>query len=794
MADIFNMLLQVTVTGALIFLAILVFKSIFRRQLSAKLHYLVWMLLMARLLLPLTFDSGVRLFVLPAQTASFAAEAAADPAVQAGDAKDFAWFAGPQASAQTEEAVKTAIPGGRAQAANTVPAPALRRQSGWQAAVVWVWICGMFLYFAYFAILYGRFAQIMRRDGNPSPQWLAETVEQYKKELHIRKNIRICVQESMISPALTLSFRPVLLLPQSMLSSLSREQAAMGIRHELAHYKYGDHVVCLILLLLRGVHWFNPFVWAAHRRIINDMETACDARVTSLMEKEQRNLYIRTMIDLASGARTHYALGMGVSCGKKDMERRIRGMFLRKKSARFAKASALLTALCLFLACFTTACYPAAASKSSGSPEQNTVSPAASAAAYAAPSHWKETAQDGKLIINIDTDVALPGQSAYPVIKLETAVFAQQRVDELVNYFAAGKKLYLPRETTKADYAKQIAEAKRGQRIGGKYVINDESLAWVKTLERKMASAPADTPKIYTDTTLTCRKDDESGKTDQKHGKNFLYAMAENEDGKDAYLGLHNFAGGIYNTTNFSYRRDNCYPETDLKLADSPERLKKLDTVDYAITVEAARAVADKAIADLDIRGLQMTSTCRALIGNAFGPQKGGYYFEYTRTLGGLTPYERRAYSVSLDEEPPAYAPPFTQENVTIGVSDEGIADFSWSGCVKTVGTVSESSALKPFDEIQQALIKHARYKYSFNLDGDNLKSRTVNILSAKLYAGYIDVKGNEKQVLLVPVWVFGTSETWAMKDKIETSDREELILNAIDGGVIGMDTHDEQD
>ncbi len=71
---------------------------------------------------------------------------------------------------------------------------------------------------------------------------------------------------------------------------------------------------------------------------------------------------------------------------------------------------------------------------------------------FEVPSHWNDTIEGEKLTININADVMIPDVNQYPVVKLEPAVFTQQQVNEMANYFSGGNKLYLPHEKTKADY------------------------------------------------------------------------------------------------------------------------------------------------------------------------------------------------------------------------------------------------------------------------------------------------------------------------------------------------------
>lgn len=52
--------------------------------------------------------------------------------------------------------------------------------------------------------------------------------------------------------------RPVILLPER--ASGGAEETLM-LRHELLHLRRHDLAYKLLLLLVNGIHWFNPLVW-----------------------------------------------------------------------------------------------------------------------------------------------------------------------------------------------------------------------------------------------------------------------------------------------------------------------------------------------------------------------------------------------------------------------------------------------------------------------------------------------------------------------------------------------------
>jgi beta-lactamase regulating signal transducer with metallopeptidase domain len=69
--------------------------------------------------------------------------------------------------------------------------------------------------------------------------------------------------------------RPAILLPAGARDWPSDRVHAV-VCHELAHVLRGDWVVSLLADVLRTLHWFNPLVWIACRRLRHESERACD--------------------------------------------------------------------------------------------------------------------------------------------------------------------------------------------------------------------------------------------------------------------------------------------------------------------------------------------------------------------------------------------------------------------------------------------------------------------------------------------------------------------------------------
>lgn len=85
-----------------------------------------------------------------------------------------------------------------------------------------------------------------------------------------------------------------ILLPNS-IEVMMPEHKQMLIEHELQHHRKNDTRKVILLRLLTGVFWFNPFLHYLEKRFIIAMEINCDAAVVSSL-KVQASVYANALI------------------------------------------------------------------------------------------------------------------------------------------------------------------------------------------------------------------------------------------------------------------------------------------------------------------------------------------------------------------------------------------------------------------------------------------------------------------------------------------------------------------
>ena len=809
-------LLEITIYSAALFVLIILFRALLKKHMSPVLLYSVWFLLIARLLVPVTWDAGFHILSAPAQTQAVDVTALLDEL-------NHNVMINQSGAAQRQLNDIPTSEGSKIQAQNSASTPAKpesiqQTPFSWDTALIVLWLsgAGILLFLTVLSSIQLK-RRIRRGFDDVPPEW-RQMAQQIACELHIRRKIRMAVVGGFPTPALSAGPRPILVLPKE----LNNEEAVrFALRHELTHLKRGDHIVCLMMLILRAVYWFHPVVWAAVKLMRLDMETACDSTVTRQMSTGSKTRYAQAILSMHLKPQLRYALGMALGSTKKTVERRIKGIFMRSKTGNKARFVALILTAVMVAACFTTACQP--------TPERQTVVQrdeldekltGATVSAYEAPDHWTETAERDPLTINIDADVILPDVRAFPVIKVEPVPFSQERVDELVHYFAGDRRLVLPHVKTKSDYDEEIILAKRGQEVDGGYEVTDSSLEWVKELEKMRDAAPEDSPIVYTDATLTYDVN-QGGAPDTSTSKNYLNVEIEGENGaSEGHILAYNYVEGESEGILFGYYAATDYTrESDIKTmveenrqfqedyANEPimedpsliqsfqaaeEIYERLKLVKIEITLEDAQAQAQQVLHDFGIEGMYLLSAQRALLEpySELTPgvtDEGGYAFEYVRQSGGIPGYGRRSYGYFNGEEPPEYSPPFEQENVRILVTQEGIMAFSWEGSARVVETVTENTELLKFEEVIERFKDRVFYESAFGIKNDySMQGAMIDVDAVELRVGYINVKDNVRQAMLVPVWVFKTTTSYIRSDgKTRGRNHDSYIFNAIDGGYI---------
>lgn len=301
-------LLQMSVSGAVMILAVTVIRALTIHHLPKQMFPVLWGVVLARLLLPFSLPSVLSIYSLLEKAAPLLFPA-----------KD------------TAPAFLPGAPVGQVTARSASENTALPLHQV-------IWACGVLICGLVFAVAYIRCCREFRASLPVQDGFAVEWLQAHPlaRGLSIRQSDRF-------SAPLTYGIRhPVILLPKA----VSRENThtlQYVLAHEYVHIRRFDSVTKLFLIAAVCIHWFNPLVWAMYILANRDMELSCDEMVVRLFGEQEKAAYARALIRMEE---TRSGLTpLCSSFSKNATEERITAIMKMKKATIVSVVAACLLVL-----------------------------------------------------------------------------------------------------------------------------------------------------------------------------------------------------------------------------------------------------------------------------------------------------------------------------------------------------------------------------------------------------------------------------------------------------------------
>ncbi|MCL5099323.1 MAG: M56 family metallopeptidase, partial [Candidatus Omnitrophica bacterium] len=309
---------------SLLIVAVAVVQRLLRRWLSSSWRYNLWLLVMVRLVLPVSWESPASVFnlfefekSLPATPVSAVYPEPATP--EAGEV---------QSSARALPVDKALAPGtgGENQVGRGHEAGASNDEWPVRFWLVYGWLMGAVLFGLYVVVEWRFFQGSLRRARPVATGPALEVLAECARIMGIRGPVPLLEVDHLQSPSVHGLFRPKVLVSGAILRQFTAPELRCIFLHELGHIKRRDLVVNWLAILLQGIYWFNPLVWLAFGWMRSDRELACDALVLSRTRVNRREEYGATIIkllEMVSGPRLRAGM-VGLVEEKEQIKRRIR--------------------------------------------------------------------------------------------------------------------------------------------------------------------------------------------------------------------------------------------------------------------------------------------------------------------------------------------------------------------------------------------------------------------------------------------------------------------------------------
>ncbi len=279
MNGIFRVFLSLSFSGSLLILLLLLARPLVQKRFSRRWQYYIWLVVIARLLLPLSPEVSL--------TGTLFQEAPATEALPVPNESAELQTLSPAAGTLLQPSPDESGPPGK-----------ILGQNIWA-----VWLSAAALLLIRKATIYQSFGRYMRAGcTGVSDILLLERLGELCGQFGINRPVELYENPLASSPMLLGLCRPCVILPDA---GLPEADFQYTLRHELTHYRRRDLLYKWLVQLTVCLHWFNPLVWLMEREVSRACELACDEAVIRDLEPHQRRDY-GDMLLRAMGAGGRY--------------------------------------------------------------------------------------------------------------------------------------------------------------------------------------------------------------------------------------------------------------------------------------------------------------------------------------------------------------------------------------------------------------------------------------------------------------------------------------------------------
>ena len=265
---------EAIITSSILIMCIVLLRQLCKRRISAKMQYMLWLVVAVRLIMPgitavwpnLMPESGYSILNVTDKV-----ERAALDYIQ------------PQERTVTGSLPSEGLPFLTEETAEGNIVTYFMDRAMWQEILRKIWYLGMIVVGVWMAAVNVRF---MHR--------LYKSRRRYEKEDF---KLPVYTAEELSSPCLYgLPEKLAVYLPEDVIGDEERVRHILA--HEYCHYKHKDVFWSVLRCVLLTVYWFHPLVWLAAVLSKQDCELACDEAAVRLLGEEERIAYGKTLVSL----------------------------------------------------------------------------------------------------------------------------------------------------------------------------------------------------------------------------------------------------------------------------------------------------------------------------------------------------------------------------------------------------------------------------------------------------------------------------------------------------------------
>lgn len=297
---LYSIFISLALRMSVITVFIVIIKAVFKTKLSAKMHCVIWMLMIIQMLFCITSVS------IPTRTSIY----------------NVVQLTQPEAVQMASEAIKS---------------------FDMKNVVAFVWIAGGCI----LALWYTGVHLIYKRKVNKYETIDTKEAFEALEEAKTMLGISDCIKLRRGSTAQMMG--KTIILP----GGYTGDEMKQIMLHELCHYKNKDSLKLWAAIAVVCFNWFNPLVWYAFKVLRTDIEMMCDDSVLKITDSKKE--YARVLVKTAA-QRNHFIPGAAsVHNGANEVIRRVKRIVYWERKKPFWMIAAICVCITVSCLCLTDA-------------------------------------------------------------------------------------------------------------------------------------------------------------------------------------------------------------------------------------------------------------------------------------------------------------------------------------------------------------------------------------------------------------------------------------------------------
>ncbi|WP_410491825.1 M56 family metallopeptidase (plasmid) [Bacillus thuringiensis] len=339
----FDWVIETSIMASILVGLILCIKVLFRNKLTPRWQYMLWIILIIRLVLPWSPDSSYSIYSVLTYKSDDAFISSQNPVAsfltkeRMQELKDI-----DNKKLLTKEDTYTTSSTKTGQVNKTQTHSNEDDETIlFYTIFIYIWLTGVILLSVATFVMNRRLLLYIKKQPVITDEKIVQIFEKCKQSMSVQRNIPLLVSGKVSSPTVLGFIKPKLLLSTVHMKILDEQQLRYIIHHELAHIKRRDVGVNWLMHGLLILNWFNPILWYAYSCMREDQELACDALALTYIDSEEQIAYGHTIISLLEHYSSYYKVPSmaNFSKNKRMLKRRI--LMIKKFQKKSYRWSAL---------------------------------------------------------------------------------------------------------------------------------------------------------------------------------------------------------------------------------------------------------------------------------------------------------------------------------------------------------------------------------------------------------------------------------------------------------------------